>query len=479
MSHIAEIQLPDFGREETRPEIPVQVYQKRFEKVLDRMEQARIDILVVYGDREHSANIAYLTGFDPRFEEAALLLAASGERLLLVGNECMGYLPDSKLVPNVELFQEFSLPGQARSESRTVRTIFEEFGIGIGKRTGCVGWKDFHGELIEGAQCAIELPAYLVDCLRLLVGDPSLVFNANSILMGVKNGLRILNEPEQLAFFEHAAGITSSGVLALLRHIQEGVEERELERHLDSQGLPLSCHRMISFGEKARRGLSSASNNAAARGDIFTTAFGVAGALNCRAGSVAKNASDLPEELTEFFPRFVANYFDVVATWYESVRVGTTGGQVFAAVESMRDEKLYQFAVNPGHYIHLDEWVNSPFSEDSDVKLQSGMALQMDIIPVSNGPFCYANAEDGIVLADAELRDALSGRYPAMWKRIQSRREFMLETIGIQLDESVLPLSNMPGWLPPYALNLDQAMVRSGSNKVCPPARGAESFSVT
>ena len=67
--------------------------------------------------------------------------------------------------------------------------------------------------------------------------------------------------------------------------------------------------------------------------------------------------------------------------------------------------------------------------------------------------------EDGVVLADAELRQTLSNRYPAMWERIQSRREFMREALSIQLDESILPLSNMPGWLPPYALNLDQAMV--------------------
>jgi hypothetical protein len=167
----------------------------------------------------------------------------------------------------------------------------------------------------------------------------------------------------------------------------------------------------------------------------------------------------LSGELSDFFPRLVANFFDVVATWYETVRVGITGGEVFAAVESVRENKLYYFAVNPGHYIHLDEWVNSPFTEGGKVALRSGMALQMDIIPVSNGPFCYANMEDGIVLADAELRQTLSNRYPSMWERIQSRREFMLEALSIQLDESILPLSNMPGWLPPYALNLDRAMV--------------------
>jgi len=30
--------------------------------------------LVVYADREHSATISWLTGFDPRFEEAILVI---------------------------------------------------------------------------------------------------------------------------------------------------------------------------------------------------------------------------------------------------------------------------------------------------------------------------------------------------------------------------------------------------------------------
>jgi hypothetical protein len=54
------------------------------------MRADRQDALVVYADREHCANVAYLTGFDPRFEEALLLLSSEGRRKLLVGNECLG-----------------------------------------------------------------------------------------------------------------------------------------------------------------------------------------------------------------------------------------------------------------------------------------------------------------------------------------------------------------------------------------------------
>ena len=156
-----------------------------------------------------------------------------------------------------------------------------------------------------------------------------------------------------------------------------------------------------------------------------------------------------------------ANYWAVVAAWYESLGVGVRAGDVHRAVERVRDKALYRFAVNPGHYLHLDEWVHSPFAAGSRVALRSGVALQADIIPVSRGPFCYANAEDGVVLADEVLRAELARRYPAMWRRICARRAFMRDTLGIRLDAAVLPLSNTAGWLAPYALDLRSAFVRT------------------
>jgi Xaa-Pro aminopeptidase len=285
------------------------------------------------------------------------------------------------------------------------------------------------------------------------------VTNAVGIFTNPDDGLRLFNEPEQIAQFEYAATVTSEAVLRVLRNIRPGAAEDDLEHLMDSRGLTLSCHRMISFGEKARRGLASPSARRAALGDAFTVCLGVTGALTSRAGCVAAGPADLPDELREFYPRLAANYFSVVAAWYGAIRVGAAAGEVFDAVEARRNPQLFDFALNPGHYLHLDEWTHSPFAAGSRTKLRSGMALQMDIIPVSRGPFCYINAEDGVALADQPLRDQLSRLYPDCWQRIHRRRAFMQEALGIPLDASVLPLGNTSGWLPPYALSLDQAFV--------------------
>ena len=111
----AKINLPSFGRASVRPELSVDLHRARLAQTIERMRVDQIDVLLVYADREHCANLMYLTGFDPRFEEALLLLSADGRRKLLVGNECLGYLPEVKALDlEVELFQEAARRSAAR-----------------------------------------------------------------------------------------------------------------------------------------------------------------------------------------------------------------------------------------------------------------------------------------------------------------------------------------------------------------------------
>ncbi len=270
-----------------------------------------------------------------------MLLDRRGNRLLLVGNECMGYLPEAELGLRVELFQEFSLMGQPREKSRPLRKILAGFGVGRGSRVGCAGWKCYQSRLVRTtsraargesaaaeATLATDLPAYIVDVLRKLAGPAGQVRNATGIFMNPDDGLRLTSEPEQIAQFEFAATVSSEGVLGVLRGIRPGVAEDDLERLLDSRGLPLSCHRIVGFGEKAKRGLASPSARRAALGDSYTVSFGVTGSLTCRAGCVARGPDDLPGALRDFYPRYAANYFSVVAAWYTAIGVGATADEV-------------------------------------------------------------------------------------------------------------------------------------------------------
>jgi hypothetical protein len=89
------------------------------------------------------------------------------------------------------------------------------------------------------------------------------------------------------------------------------------------------------------------------------------------------------------------------------------------------------------------------------------MCFQCDIIPDAAGPGRAANCEDTLAVADAALRDDLAARHGSFWERVQARRTFMRDMLGIALAEEVLPLSAAPAWFPPFWLSTDHALVRS------------------
>ena len=68
----------------------------------------------------------------------------------------------------------------------------------------------------------------------------------------------------------------------------------------------------------------------------------------------------------------------------------------------------------------------------------------MDIIPATGTEYFTTNIEDGVALADDPLRRR-SRSVPGGVDRIQARRRFMAEALGIELHPDVLPFSNIPG----------------------------------
>jgi hypothetical protein len=438
------------------PTMPGAVYADRLRRLRSRIAAAGYERLLVFADREHSANLSYLTGFDPRFEEALLIVGGAATPLLLVGNECVGMAEHAPLDMRVELFQDFSLPSQPRDRSRPLASVLASEGVRKGTRIGVVGWKTYE------SVATLDGPAYLVDELRLAVGDPGLVENATGLLIDAADGMRVINEVEQLAFFEWAACHTSQGVRNLLRGLVPGMTEQEAVRLLDWNGMPLSCHLMLTAGDRAELGLLSPSDRAIERGDKFTAAFGIWGALNCRAGFVIESATELPAEINDYVDRLVAPYFAAIAEWYEALHVGQSGAVLYDIVDRHLGDPFFGIFLNPGHQIHLDEWVNSPIAQGSQIRLRSGMAFQVDVIPATGTKYFTTNIEDGVALCDAQMRESFASLYPDAWRRIEQRRFFMRESLGINLHPDVLPFSNIPAYLAPFLLRPDLVMTLAG-----------------
>ena len=464
---LAEIGVPDFGLPSAEPSVPTATYQARLAAAADAAVAAGLDALLVYADREHFANLAYLTRFDPRFEEALLILVPGRAPVLLVGNEGVAYAAVVPSGVDVIRYQSFSLVNQPRAESKRLPSLLAAAGLGGAgagrngaagsgaRRVGIAGWKYFGPDDEDEAADWIEVPAYLVSVLRGLGCEP---VNASALFVRPGSGLRLINDIDQVACFEFAATHGSAAMRRMLLAVRPGMTEFDAFSQFRPIGLPFSYHPMVLSGERAALGLASSSGRELRRGDPMSAALGYWGSNIARGGFLAASAADLPAAVSDYVDKLVAPYFACACEWYETLRIGVTGGELSALVRRRLGDPFFGVQLNPGHFIHLDEWPSSPVWPGSDVVLRSGMALQLDIIPATGTAYHTTNIEDGVALADEAARAQLAERYPAAWARIGRRREFMADQLGIRLKPEVLPLSNLAGYLPPYWLAPGLAM---------------------
>ena len=447
---LRSVRLPDFEVPHARPEIPAEIYAARADAAYRR---AGRDWLVVYADREHLANLAFLTGFEPRFEEALLVLGRGGRRILVTGNESGSYAVLAGL-PGIEvvLCQAFSLLGQPREAAPNLEDVLAAIGIRRGDTIGLAGWKYLGPEEWRGRLPSFQAPAFIVDTLRAAAGDPAAVDDATALLMHPETGLRAVVDVHEIAAMEWGAARASAAVWRIVQGARDGDDEFTAAARMAYAGEPLSCHVMFASASPGGPviGLRSPNGRRLVRGDGVTTAVGYWGGLSCRAGLFTDHDDDFLETARA--------YFRGLAEWYDVADIGVTGGEIFACVTEALAEHGLDQALNPGHLVGHDEWVNTPVRPGSTERLRSGMPFQVDIIPVPMKDNQALNHEDSVVFADAVLRAELASLYPAVHARIEVRRDFVRDEIGIALKPSILPLSHAPLALPPFWLASDRIL---------------------
>ena len=246
-----QVDLPNIGApREPRPELSPTIYASRLARVRQRMTECDLDALVIYGDPEHFANLHYLTHFHPRFEEALLIILPSGDPILLVGNEGMGFSGVARIPVNRVLYQPFSLPGQPRNQVRPLAGLLLDCGLKSCRRVGSVGWKVFSTAEFDELENALELPEFIATSLRKAVGASGRIISATAMFIDPETGLRSISEPEQLADFEWLATWNSQSVLDGIRSLHPGMTESDVFSHMSYRGYPFCCQPVCIAGQR-------------------------------------------------------------------------------------------------------------------------------------------------------------------------------------------------------------------------------------
>ncbi len=455
---VKEIVWPTFDEAEQPPAYTLSEFEGRLSSVQQTMRQHGYTHLLVYGDREHFANLAWLTNIDPRFEEALLIIAPEGTPLLLIGNECEGYLPHSPMYREGKLrsalYQPFSLLNQTRSNSKPLADHFASEGINSTSVVGCVGWKYFTAQEEPAGQNAIDIPSFIVDILRVLT-SPQNVKNATDLFMHPAYGLRTTVSVHEIAHFEYTNMKASASIRSMIFGLQDGMSDHDLASLSNWDGEPLGSHPTLASGDLP--GLCSPQGRTIKVGEPLSLNICYWGSNICRAGWVARDASDLPANAKDYIEVFAAPYFEAMASWFKHLSIGTKGDTLHNLIYDHLPFDTFGIFLNAGHLIHLDEWVSSPIYQGSVDTIRSGMVIQTDVIPISS-VYGSTRMEDGVVIADKNLRATLAREYPHCLDRCEQRRRFMTETLGFELPEEVLPLSDIPAIVPPWLLEPNKVL---------------------
>lgn len=434
--------------------------KQRLEKVLQQMRQAEFEALLFYADKEHGSNFEYLTGFFPRFEEALLVLHADGTAHYIMGNENLKMVKHARLKGELHHYPLFSLPNQPMDGPVDLTKILQACGITSQlKKLGLVGWKMFTAPQQTKNKSALpmlDLPYFIVAAVQQAAATAELS-NGIHLLIG-DGGARRCNTPNEIAHYEYGAQLASKGMYAALSRLEVGVSERQLGALLNQEGQLNNVVTIAATGQRFENANFYPTDKQVRIGDPVSLTVSYKGGLSSRTGFAVENVAQLPKAQADYLEKMVYPYFTAVSAWLESAKIGITGGQLYQQVETVYPKAVYGWHLNPGHLTADEEWLASPVYEGSTEKLQSGMLMQLDLIPSVAG-YQGTSTEECLLLADEQLQSQLQKEYPHLWQRIQQRRNYLINELGIAIHADLLPLSNLVAYLPPFLLAHDQVVV--------------------
>lgn len=430
--------------------------QKRKEKIINLMKQRSLDQLIVYGDSEHNGNFTYLVGFFPRFEEALLVINKDGSFKLVLGNENLNKASKARIEAEAVHVSLFSLPNQPNRKDKTFMELLNEAGIKKGQRVGIVGWKIFTSSMEQNKKI-FEIPSFVVDTIREIVGSNDLLTNESDLFMGA-TGARATNNANEIAHYEYGAALASDSILDAMNLMEEGVTEQKLGDAMVRNGQHTNVVTIAASGPRFVKANMFPTDNTVKIGNAISLTVGYWGGSSSRSGYAIQSEKDLPVETSDYLERVAAPYFAAYTRWLEEIQIGMKGKEVFDFVEDILPRNMYHWSLCPGHLVAEEEWMSSPIYEGSQEVLKSGMMLQIDIIPSVPG-YAGSSAESTVVLADEELKNEIREMYPNMWERMQKRRAYIENVLGIHLSADVLPMCSTVAYLRPFLLNKECALI--------------------
>ena len=309
-----------------------------------------------------------------------------------------------------------------------------------------------------GPSCSTSRSSWPTTCAP-CVGSAGPVENATAPLIDPADGLRIVNEVEQLAAFEAAACRTRRGA---------GGPAGRAARHARGRGRRAPGLGWIAAvvppdadggAERATFGLHSPSDRPIARGDRIHGGVRHLGRPELPggfAGRVGIGAAGGDPGLRRAAGRAVLRGDRrVVPGAPESA---SPGGELFAIMSATWATRSSGRSLTQATSCISTNGPTHRSGRGRRSSSRSGRASRPDIIPATGTPYFTTNIEDGLALADGLLRAAFAARYPEAWSRIRRGVRSWPPRWASSSTRGRCRRSEHPLFPPPFILRPDLAM---------------------
>ena len=197
-----------------RPYIPDAEFAERARRLQEIMKREGVDILLAYGNEAEPQYARYLCDYWPSFESTGVLLAQTGDPILLIGPESYTFAKDRSRIPTIRrlaAFRESSDPEYPGEKLETFAEVIAE--LGVTPKTVAIA-----GYTLIPYTTRMELQ----DSLR-VYGDVQIVRGDE-----MEMELRMIKSENEIACMRHAGRITAMAMDDVIEKIQPGMTELQV-----------------------------------------------------------------------------------------------------------------------------------------------------------------------------------------------------------------------------------------------------------
>lgn len=358
---------------------------RRIDRIQAKLEEQRLDAMMVYGDEYRKENLRYVSNFWPIFERGACFIPRKGAPILAGAPEGEKYAREMSVwqdIRNVKQFACVSVPEEIDYPLATfssLREIVSEVLAG-GKRLGVVGLMDMPAPILERVRDAAP-GAEIVDGAKILTG------------------MRLIKSAAEIGCLREAGRQACAGYTELLKHAVPGRTEREAagaaEGAARSAGAEAITFMVFGSGERANTIIGRSADKVIRDGDMVMAALAVQ-----YEGYVA--TAEYPfvaGKATAGQKRFLAALFEAANVQLRYLKAGAITGDMVRAVKAVfQKHKLSKYDVYPPmHGIGLAE-AESPYpDEKASYPFEAGMCVNSDI-SLFGHPHGSNRIEEGFVI---------------------------------------------------------------------------------